>query len=214
MTQPSVSPRADAPLKKRRRRWPRVLGVIGACLLAFLVWNYWPVESTFTIGPDTTVISGPINPDGTINYTQYLIDRFSEGVTPDNNGARQLALAIGPEMFKDSDRAESLRQLGLSEADLTGPFFEDLRNFCGSSGHEGEDIDDLPEKIQSTPWTADEYPIAAEWLAENERALTLVSEACAQPHVYLPIIPADTPPHRCWRATYRTSIQFEVSPRP
>ena len=199
MTQPSVPARLDSPPPTRRKRWPWVLLTLGVALIALVVWDYWPVDSPITVGPDTTFITGPFNPDGTVNYVQYVIDRYSEGVTPDNNGARQIIMAVGPGMFGEDDRPAALQQLGLTEADMTGPFLRGFLDFCESHADtdddEAPDLYDIRGRITSGPWTAEQFPVAADWLAANERPLALAVAASTQPHIYFPIIPSSDPPN-------------------
>ena len=192
MAEPSVS---AAPPKRKRRRLKIVLTVI--CLIgAYFVYAHWPRESTFTIGPDTTVISGPLNPDGTINYVQYLVDRYSEGVTRDNNGAVLLAQALGPDLFDEDIRAEALRELGLTEAELSGPFFQNLADFRNARPPDASlrETFDLLHELIARPWTSEEFPEVAEWLALNASPLALVTEASQRTFIHLPIISASTPP--------------------
>ncbi|MHC4986713.1 MAG: hypothetical protein ACYTFO_11235, partial [Planctomycetota bacterium] len=171
-----------------------------AAIGAYFVYAHWPRTNTITIGPDTTVISGLVNPDGTINYVQYLSDRYSEDVTPDNNGATLLVRAFGPKMLTDGRvRQEALAQLGLVEADLEGATFQSFRRFCDAQSGQTEDPDapdpfDRLDPLMSAPWTADEFPQAAEWLAANEAALALITEAGNRPYIYFPLVSPNDPP--------------------
>src|SRR5262245_16970609 len=50
----------------------------------------------FTIGKATTYATGPVDPDGYIDYVVALNERLREGVTPENNAAALLWHAFGP----------------------------------------------------------------------------------------------------------------------
>ncbi|MHC4563310.1 MAG: hypothetical protein ACYS8X_11115 [Planctomycetota bacterium] len=188
--------------KRKRRRWPWVMAV----LVAFLVWNYWPAESTITISPETTYITEPLNPDGTVNYFQALVDRASEGVTPDNNAAVLLVRAVGPAIFEEEVRAESLKQLGLTEEELEKdkPYFEKFEDYYlkhgpkGKAKEDGGSLDprDILWELQLTrrPWSVEDYPLAAAWLAANEGPLQLVNETAGRERAYFPLIARDDPP--------------------
>ena len=61
--------------------------VLSALVLAGCVTLAW-AEYKLEIGPDTTVIAGPMNPDGTINYLAYLNEKLSEGVAQTRVGPK------------------------------------------------------------------------------------------------------------------------------
>ena len=56
----------------------------------------------FTLGKDTTVITEPLHPDGTVNYIPALNALLSQGVTNDNNAAL-LLLQITAGKLPDPD---------------------------------------------------------------------------------------------------------------
>ncbi len=63
---------------------------VGLCVLLFtgnaLYVIFRPAPS-IVISKKTTVITAPLRADGLPDYGQYLMERFSEGVTPENNAA-------------------------------------------------------------------------------------------------------------------------------
>ncbi|HDZ44005.1 MAG TPA: hypothetical protein ENH80_08705 [Phycisphaerae bacterium] len=182
--------------KRKRRRWLWGVGV----LLVFLVWNYWPVASTITISPETTVITEPLNPDGTVNYFQAIVDRYSEGVTPENNAAVLLVRALGPKAFDEEVRSESLRQLGLTEEELKKdtPYFEELTDFYRKHPSAEDDdawkMQELLAELARRPWTAEDYPLVAAWLEANEKPLQLIVEASRRERLYCPLVSQSDPP--------------------
>src|ERR1700687_337117 len=44
-----------------------------------------PPKAKFTIGKDTTYVTGPVDKHGYIDYAAALHERLRQGVTPDNN---------------------------------------------------------------------------------------------------------------------------------
>jgi hypothetical protein len=170
-------------------------------LILYLFYAYWPQESAVIVSPETTCITGPLHKDGTVNYVQALIDRFSEGVTPQANAAVPLVRALGPKIFAKCLREESLRQLSLTHEQLAAdePFFVDFATFgaitAGADPRQwgGLSDDELNGLIRS-PWSADDYPLVAAWLATNARCLDLLVEASNREHIYLPIVPLKDPP--------------------
>jgi hypothetical protein len=65
----------------------------------------------FTIGKDTTFVTGPIDKDGYIDYVAALNERRN-GVTPDNNANVLLWKAFGPKTEK-VPAAEFFKLLGM-----------------------------------------------------------------------------------------------------
>jgi len=151
----------------------------------------------------------PRHEDGTINYYQVLVDRYSARVTPENNGAVPLVRALGPKVFDEKIREEALALLGLSDLPEDGPYLERLDNYYErtASLDQPEDYDDIAvlEEITSRPWSAAEYPIAAGWLEDSEGPLVLIVEATQRSHFYMPKISLDDPP------TFATALLPELS---
>ena len=95
-------------------------------------------EIALEIGPDTTVIDGPINPDGTINYLAYLNQKLSKGVTPENNFAVDVAMVMppAPEGWpSEAFREKVFKGLGVKKP-VEGPFITSIQDVIG----DGEDI--------------------------------------------------------------------------
>src|SRR5438094_5975588 len=53
-------------------------------------------KGTFTIGKETTYVTGPLDKDGYIDYAAALNERLGRGVTPENNACVLLWKALGP----------------------------------------------------------------------------------------------------------------------
>lgn len=147
---------------------------------------------------DTADADLPRHEDGTINYYQIVVDRYSTGVTPENNGAVPLVRAVGPKMFDEEVREEALAQLGLSGLSEDGPYLERLSDYYERTVplDQQEDYDDIAvlDEITRRPWSAEDYPIAAGWLEDNEGPLALIAEATGRSHFYLPKISPNDPP--------------------
>ncbi|KKK93222.1 hypothetical protein LCGC14_2695030, partial [marine sediment metagenome] len=182
---------------KPRRRWPWIVSGVGLLLTAFLTWNYWPIEGHITIGYDTTRITGPVNPDGTVNYVAYLNEKYGKGVTPENNAVVLLIKAYGSEgMVPDDLREEFLKALGLAEMPQADKCFEDipddeLEKLVEAARARGDtDVEeyDYLDRFRRWPWSAKEHPRIAQWLKENEEALAVVIEATRRPQYYYPVV--------------------------
>ncbi len=77
------------------------LGVLGIILLGIYTWWAYPPEyDVYKPGLKTTKILKPLNPDGTVNYNQYLNKVLARDLTLDNNAAVLLIQCMGKERFK------------------------------------------------------------------------------------------------------------------
>ncbi len=204
MTESVEQAPAEGPPPRRKRHGLRVLVFIGVLIAAYIGWNIFDSyvllgPATITISPETTYLTGPLNDDGTVNYTQAFIDRYSEGVTPENNAMTLLVQAFGADFVDEDIRPEVLRQLGLTEVDLAaGKKLTSWEKYVQSLGPDAEDEIsaevDVLWHCQRQPWTAQEYPELAAWLAEQAEPLALISQASHRPHSYFPLVSADDPP--------------------
>ena len=185
-------------------RRKRVLIAAGAILLVLLVAGvilHWPSRVKIEISPETTYVTGPVMPDGTINYVAALDAMVSEGVTRDNNAAIPLVRALGPGIFSASIRPEVLRRLGLANLQDQGEYYVPvhvwLPNEADPADRQGLSVDELEEQLKtaiSAPWSEDDYPILAKWLDRNTPALDLLVAASKRTRYYVPIVSTSDPP--------------------
>lgn len=145
----------------------------------------------FTISPETTVIDGPLTQHGTIDYIAYLNQRYSEGVTADNNAVVLLCEAFGPEIVYDWDREVVFSLLKLPPPPEDGEYFVTLEEFARQSY--GDDADSVIEQMQADSaiarnmsWTSEEFPELDALLDANERPLEVVARASHRSRFYMP----------------------------
>ncbi len=167
-------------------------------------WALWPErEYPFTVSPDTTYFTGPLNPDGTVNYVAALNERFGKGVTPENNAAPLLLRAWGADIIRESTRSrvfEILQMEPVPEEGLAGRRLKEVVEDIWPKGvpkgattrpveddvwQEGERV---LKRAMAGPWSADELPAAAAWLKANEERLALVGQAAKRPRYYIPLV--------------------------
>ncbi|QDT53346.1 hypothetical protein Pan44_13630 [Caulifigura coniformis] len=137
------------------------------------------------IGPDTTVISGPLNELGYPDYIASLNERLGDGVAPDEN----FWTAYCETLPRNSVGVNFLERL------LNCPGFEKACSIpCESYAPAGTNIEAANKQLDasmSRPWKADELPIIARWLEKNQDALTRATEAAARTKAYAPLITTD-----------------------
>lgn len=190
----------------RKSKRFRLILVLIVLLLAVATFNYWPWHQTIIISPQTTVIDGPVNPDGTINYVAYLDAKYAQGVTPANNAAPLLLRAFGcSNNWPPAQRAQLFSKLGLSESDtsaaqhmvrwddraLKTPTTAPVARSPGTRD-EYKDIDKLSDAILDGSFKGD--PDLDAWLLQNAAAIQLVYEASSKSRLYLPLVPKSNPP--------------------
>ncbi len=169
--------------------------------------DYDPKE--LIVSEETTYLTEPLNDDGTVNYHKYLEEQASDGVTPENNAAIGILQVMGPEAIYGREDAEAIvplaaEALGVSVETLCKDMtFQDFDDFCtdrdwelhpDTGWEERPDWWDVREHLQAHPWSAQEYPIPAEWVAANEDVLDHVVAGLAKPGHYLPDICLSDPP--------------------
>jgi hypothetical protein len=139
----------------------------------------------FTIGPDTTRVSGPVKADGTIDYFAAYNAERSAGVTPDNNAAVLILHVVGASQLHEGGRAQVLAAMNLSDMPAEGLYVWD-----GSKlGMEGDDYSDFYGRLHQGPWREKDRPHAAAYLRANDRALTLLAQAASRARFWMPVYP-------------------------
>src|SRR5260370_30476628 len=104
-----------------RRWWKIALGIL-LLFLAPLVYAAWPGSSTFTVSPETTYITEPLDKDGWPDYVIALNQRLSQGVTPENNANVLIWQALGPHPEGTTMPAEYFQWLGVPEPPEQGEY--------------------------------------------------------------------------------------------
>ena len=135
---------------------------------------------------ETTRITEPLNDDGTVNYLAALNDRYSEGVTAENNAAVLLVQIIGPEMFPKEIRDIALKRLGMASLPLDGQYFRRIDKQPIDSRYFRE--------ATKAPWNSREHPELARCLEINKKYLDLAVAASKRPRYYAPLLSKDDQP--------------------
>ncbi len=187
----------------RNKRLRRAL--FAAPLLLLLLAAWWPFTKV-RLGRDTTYVTSPLAADGLPNFSLAILDKYRTGVTNENNAARPFWQAIGPRDLGPGEYEAICKDLNL-EIDLTGPFLVDVADrdtaqrlnkwiaeqTGGSDQATAEDAEmflrtpfDAASSFKTRPWTDEQLPPLAAWLAENQRPLDLLVEASRRPRFFSP----------------------------
>ncbi len=144
-----------------------------------------------TVSKQTTYVTGPLRPDGYVDYVAAINARYSRGVTVENNAAVLLCRALGPGQFEHPEtRSQFFRRLGIAEPPKEGHYLKAVREFVVD--REGDrplitETEKQLETAQRRPWSKEEFPLLAEWLGANEEPLRLVVEASRRPKFFAPV---------------------------
>jgi len=180
----------------KKTRWKWVVGIV-LLLVVVGVILHWPGRVPIEISRETTYITGPLNPDGTVDYVAYLDQLTSQGVTKDNNAAVLLLQAIGPDALPDETRDEILDRLDMPALPEDGEYFVRFDAFAESRSENAEDYERLERQYhdaQRCLCTAEDHPVVAEWIEANAKPLGLVVAATRRPKFYIPLVSLSDPP--------------------
>ena len=153
-----------------------------------------------SISKETTYLTKPLRKDGYVDYIAALDERCHNGVTPQNNAAVLMWQAVGPAAIEAGQRNEYFQRLGIAPLAETGPYFVSADEYIQKHANDRKPGGPPPnaKKIQAAqdfwdngmprPWSSDEFPILADWLAANSKPLGLALEASTRPRRYDPLI--------------------------
>jgi hypothetical protein len=127
------------------------------------------------------------------DYEAELNDRLGKGVTPERNANVLLWKAIGPTPEGGAGMpAEYFKRLGIPEPSKDGDYFVGFFDYTHHRLKLDQDeqaaVEDQRNRAAKRPWAAKDYPRLAEWLALNEKPLTVVAEASKRPDYYNPLV--------------------------
>ncbi|HEV3257927.1 MAG TPA: hypothetical protein VG013_13660, partial [Gemmataceae bacterium] len=149
----------------------------------------------FTIGKETTYVTGPRDEDGYIDYAAALNKRLRQGVTPANNANVLLWTALGPHPEGAAMPPDFFQWLGIQAPLERGAYFIDLFPYIKDhlKVEPREDDDEIFQQLDrctQRPWTAKEHPDMASWLKANEKPLALVVDAAKRSRYFSPLVPS------------------------
>jgi hypothetical protein len=81
------------------------------------------------ISRETTFITGPLCEDGSVDYLAAINERYSRGVTPENNAVVALLQAVGPGVIAKPVRERFFQMLGVAMPSEEGPYFVDFETY-------------------------------------------------------------------------------------
>ena len=204
------------PLPTQRK--PRIVGIAAGLVALLLVWfviQLFGPNPRLIISPQTTYIISPLGPDGLPDYEGYLLQRGSEGVTPENNAAVLTWQALWPGELRQQDWLSLCDALGMKKVpsgkgSLLSPYDQTVRDalvrdfakkfgldpqpedeeYESYGGWQSESsralADEMIDQAMVRPWTSEQLPALAQWVNENEQPLELLVAASRRPKYFSP----------------------------
>lgn len=157
-----------------------------------VVWTLLAATTrpVFTVGKEATLIEGPLNADGTINYTEAINALLGEGVTRENNAGVLLVEALGTSMDEVTLELWKLSPLPQEQQLVYVHRFASRQKEL--TVDEQKSLDSAFESCRETPWN--EHPILTPWLQQSQRCLDIVEAACARDRCFFPLVSEKSPP--------------------
>ena len=152
--------------------------IVGCCANAFADDAPKKPKPKFTIGKETTYVTGPIDKDGFIDYAAALNERLGQGVTAENNANVLFWKAVGPRHYRTLIPTEYFRLMRTEALPEKGDYFVELGQFLKDRlDIQPVRLFEITKQMSNRPWTAKEFPYAAAWLKANEKPLAVLVEA-------------------------------------
>ncbi len=142
---------------------------------------------------DTTWLTEPLYPDGTVNYIQPINARYRRGVMPRNNAAVDLLAIYAPRDLSDADRELLARRMGLDSAPAPGAM--PLYGFFGRQDNDEMDIVARRDLLKASagPWSPQQLPKLSEYLDTYKRQLDRLVAASDKDHLFVPLYARSRP---------------------
>jgi hypothetical protein len=179
-----------------RRFWQITVGIL-VSLVALAIYAAVPGSSTFTVSPETTFVTGPLDKRGHVDYVAALNERLRKGITPETNSNVLIWKALGPHPEGGTMPAEYFEWLGVESPPEEGDYLVGWGNYLKENPKLSERNKKNPEKDpmirgREWLWTAKDEPEFADYLNQNEKPLAVVAEATRRPEYYNPMVPKRT----------------------
>lgn len=191
--------------QQNKRRWRSWLIRLLLAGIAIAIYLAIPGKITYTVGPETTVITEPAEADGWIDFSKAVNDKVGNGITPDTNAMALLVNAFGPLSKSDSLPPEYYRRLQIQNPPAEGNYFRDYVEFFRKGLNKQRENDpegklDLSEWesmteltnnwvgwAKSGPWKRGDAALLAAYIDANEIPLKWITNAAKRPHFFYPL---------------------------
>ncbi len=183
------------PFPITRLRKSLVSGLLLLGYFAVVLFLIPPVR----IARDTTYLTEPKTADGQrIDYEKGIEQKVDPDNLPEENGLRLLAEALGPGILQPAFETPSedrgnywdalCEKLRLDPNVRPQLVFQSAASFLKSRKEGEESPKKTALRLGEKPWTKEEFPVAADWIAANSPIFDLFAEAVAKPEFRIPML--------------------------
>ena len=167
-----------------------VLCPVVAVALVFFAAKRTKTGKPITPGPDTTVIDGPLDAAGLIDYETALNTRLKGLTTADTNAVVLLLEAIGPRPEGLHLHVDVYKWLGCPAPSDQGLYLLKSHEYFREElqGQNQQAFLDRQGELRNRPWTAADDPKHFDWVTANEKPLAMAAEAVKRPDYFYPLI--------------------------
>ena len=185
------------PQTKRLRATILTLSLLLILLAADMIWVR--VERRIPIGYATTRLTGPLRPDGLVNYAAALDAKYGRGATAENNAVPLLIQATGVIPTDHDVLFKAYRKKLFSRLHIKTPvpksgfhgYYQWVSLKLGNNLTNAQwaaNVTRVDPAFRLHPWTKKEFPLAAKWVQANARAFRISHEAVKRPRYYFPLV--------------------------
>ena len=144
-----------------------------------------------TVSKKTTYVTGPLRPDGTVDFAAALNEMLGRGVTPENNAVVPLMRAFGPKEIEAPIRPRYFKALGMEELPEEGDYLVAFSDTLMERDPTDEERTELYDQLDCTtrqPWKAKQFPVLDDWIEVNQRPSMLLSQAARRTRCFWPVV--------------------------
>ncbi len=173
-----------------RRALLAVLCPVVAVALVFFAAKRTKTGQPITPGKDTTVLDGPLDAGGLINYETALNERLRGKTTADTNAVVLLLKAFGPKPEGRPMHPDVYRWLGTTPPPDEGDYLLKTHEYFREEvqGQNQQAFHERQSELRNRPWTAADDPKTFDWVTANEKPLAVAAEAARRPHYFHPLV--------------------------
>lgn len=142
-----------------------------------------PPAVKITPSKEKTYLLGPVNEDGTVNYVAGFNELVGKGVERAANAASGLIQAAGPQLLPAEAMPQIAAYVDVPELNPKGKYFVRVE-----SKPDNVPLRRMLDDAMVMPWSADRFPVVADWLKANDLPLAGVAEAVKRPKYFMPVV--------------------------
>ncbi|HUB27882.1 MAG TPA: hypothetical protein VL992_20830 [Tepidisphaeraceae bacterium] len=135
-------------------------------------------------GYETTRITSPILPDGSVDYLMAIENDYSSGITEENNAAPLIIRALGRiALSKDQPPDGITDRLGMAHLPEVGDYFVTYDDYCHDHSISGDAAFGADSPLS---WPLTITPSVRDWIKANQKPLDLIVQATGRERFYIP----------------------------